>query len=697
MRCAVVLAFSTGIGAALSYFSVRLGLPYWWLTALVPIVAAFIIYFIIRRSTVGIVFTVLSALLFLYGALGVCFKVYEYSSVELDDGAAYAISGRVTEKSYSDGGYIKIKGITADGIPVDGVMTVYLDDEYGEFCDVGYEVSFSGTVYVNIPFAYGSDNTTKLLEDVRYRAYPTGDISSEYGFSLFGSINSAVRSLYFDNIDEDTAAIVYAMFTGNTEFVENSTMDSFRYGGVAHVFAVSGMHIVLVYGAVSFILKRLRLCPAAVAAISVALVFFYTGICGFTLSAVRAAIMCAVAALVRLSGGKYDTLSSLSLAFVAVMLVNPLNIISVGFQLSVAAVAGIALFCRPVTSALRKIKIPRGLASAAAMSFSAQVATFPILLSCFGYVSWASLLLNIIFVPLLSAIFTLQFALTLLAFIIPPLSQFFILIFSVPVSAVTAALVTVHAEDALISGFDFGPYAVLYFIGAYVISGHVNIKFRWRAIIAAALAIIIAVGLFLKNYVPAGGVKITASAYYNGSYAVLLRTSEGDVLIISENPSAYDISSMLSENGVTNPDALIILGGEESVFAYTLSGIDCKDIFINYTNINIQPYRGTTVHYEKNFNAAGMHFAFVGGNDVLAQAGGVDIGISFGEEAAIKKCDVLFAVTDGHVCNCAEAVYFTQVNFAYNVYDCGDLQFIADNGKIFLTGRAAVRSALGLR
>lgn len=696
VRLAAVLAFSVGAGAALSYFSASNGFPYWWLIALVPLTAAFIVYFIVRRSVRGIVFTVLSALLFLYGSSGVYFKIAAYTSVPLEDGSEYQICGKVTEKSFSgDGEYIKITSVTADGTFADGVMKVYLEDVYGEFCDVGYTVSFSATVYASDPFAYGGGSTTKLLEDVRYTAYPVTELQSEYGFSLFGSINSAIRSLYFDNLDEDTAAISYAMFTGNTDFVESSTMDSFRYGGVAHVFAVSGMHIVLVYGAVSFILKRMRLSQVWVAAISVALVFFYTGICGFTLSAVRAAIMCAVAALVRLSGGKYDTSVSLSLAFVAVMLVNPLNIISAGFQLSVAAVAGIALFCRPINAALRKIKIPSRISGAAAVSLSAQIATFPILLSCFGYVSWASLLLNIIFVPLLSAIFTIQFALTWLSLIIQPLAQFFILVFAVPTQAVCAALVTVRAEDALISGFDFGPSAALYFLAGYIISGHVNIKWRWRCIVSVLLAVIVVASLVLKNYVPAGGVRVTVSGYYGGSYAVLFRTPQGNVLVISENPSSYDISSLLSENGVSQPDALIILGGEDSVFAYTVSGTECSDIYVNYTNIGIQPYRGVTVHYEKDFTVAGVDFTFEGENDLYADAGGINFGISFGDEVNIKSCDVLFAATDLHICDCAQAIYFNQVNFAYNVYDYGDLQFVADNGKIFLTGRAALKSALG--
>ena len=692
VRAAVVLAFAIGCGAGFSYLSLYNSFPLWWLTALVPAAAAFVIFFIVRRNVAGITYTLLSVLLFLYGAIGVGAVLKNYSSVSLNNGGEYTISGTVREKSFTQSGeYIVIDGLSADGTDIDGAMTVYLGEQYGQFCEVGYSVRFGADVYVNDAFAYGNSYTERILSDIRYTAYPNTPVVSEYGFSLFGSINSAVRSLYFDNLDRDTAAIVYAMYTGNVDYIQTSTMDSFRYGGVAHVFAVSGMHIVLVYGAVSFVLKRLRLGQVPVAVISVILVFFYTGMCGFTLSAVRAAIMCAVAAAVRLAGGKYDGLVSLSLAFTAILLVNPLNITSVGFQLSVAAVAGIVLFCSVFTRALKKIKFPDFIASSVAMTLSAQIGTFPILLSCFGYVSWATLALNIVFVPLLSAIFTVQFAATLFAFVLPPLSQFFCLLFAVPTEAVTAALVVIRAEDVLISGFEFGIFTALYFLAVYIVSGHVNIRPSLRAVAATLLAAVIGAGLVLENYLPQGTMRITASAYYDGSSAVLFTTPQGNVLVISQQPSAYDISSLIA-NG-NDPDAVIILGGEESAFAYTLLGADCGDVYVYYANLNFQPFDGVTIHYLKDFTVAGIDFAFAGGYDIVAEYGGMRVGVSCGGSVAIDSCDLLFYSAPSHNCECSVYASFNQ-NGGLNMYDCGDLQFVVKDGTLYSLGNFSEKGAL---
>ena len=61
VRPAVLLAFAIGLGAGLSYTSSYYSFPMWWLIALVPVTAAFVIAFIILRKTKWIVLTVVCA------------------------------------------------------------------------------------------------------------------------------------------------------------------------------------------------------------------------------------------------------------------------------------------------------------------------------------------------------------------------------------------------------------------------------------------------------------------------------------------------------------------------------------------------------------------------------------------------------------------------------------------------------------
>lgn len=684
VRPAVVLALAAGVGAGVCYASVRGGWTYYCLIPIAPVTAAFLITFIVKRSARGVVLTVAALLVCLACALGMYCRLNAYADTTVEEGYGYQISGTVYEKGTSSyGAYIKLKDITVDDASVDGRMYVYLDDQYGKYCDVGYTVSFTGAVYVYNPFAYGGVSTTRLIEDVRYTAYPSSSLSSKYGFSLFGAANSAVRDLFEDSSDEDIAAIAYAMLTGNTEYVEDGSIESFRYGGIAHVFAVSGLHIGLVYSFACFILKKLRANKYLASAVSIALIFLYSGVCGFTLSSLRAAIMCTVSSVLNLFGGKYDSLSSVCISFTLITLINPLNILSVGFQLSISAVAGIALFAPQIRRLLRKIKIPQKISSAVSVSFSVQVATFPILLSTFGYVSWASLLLNVVFVPVLSAIFTLLFACTLLALIIAPISQFLISVPLAPLGAVCSLLLSSRAEEALISGFSFGAFLPLYYLAAICLSQRVNLRIPLRAAISVTLAGVLAACVILRNYVPAGSAKIVVSAYYGDSCAVLIRTNEGAVLIISDTPSSYDISSLLQDCAVTTPDAVVILGGEESAYAYNLLGVECDVLYVYYENIPVQAYTGVTINYLQNFSVAGIDFTYAGESDVVASYNGLTVGVSTGDTVQIESCDLLISSAEAGSCRYGTQVFFGASDITYSAYTDGDLIFAYKNGKLY--------------
>ncbi|MDE6613449.1 MAG: ComEC/Rec2 family competence protein, partial [Clostridia bacterium] len=266
--------------------------------------------------------------------------------------------------------------------------------------------------------------------------------------------------MLFDNLDYSTASIAYAMLTGNTQSVDEGSLDSFRYGGIAHVFAVSGLHIGIVFFILSFITKKLRVNKFAAAALIVSCIFFYSGVCGFTLSSLRAAIMCTVSLAAKLTHKKYDALNALALSAVIILFATPLSLFFVGFQLSVCAVAGIYLLSKRIERPLKKL--PKKLSSAVGVSFGAQAGTMPVMLANFGYLSGAGLLLNLIIIPLLSVIFQILFLSVLFCVIIAPAASFVIPVAALPLEAVTSFLIDAGFEKALISGFGAGAFVPLY-------------------------------------------------------------------------------------------------------------------------------------------------------------------------------------------------------------------------------------------
>ena len=136
-----------------------------------------------------------------------------------------------------------------------------------------------------------------------------------------------------------------------------------------------------------FLLKKFRVPAVVRVPIIFVCLLFYSGVCGFSPSSVRALVMCTVVLATDAAGIGHDKLTNVSLAAIVVLTVNPVHLFSVGFQLSLAAAAGILVLGGELARLLREhTPVPRKIGSALSVSFSAQVATFPVLIDCFGYV-----------------------------------------------------------------------------------------------------------------------------------------------------------------------------------------------------------------------------------------------------------------------------------------------------------------------
>ncbi|MDE6868134.1 MAG: ComEC/Rec2 family competence protein [Clostridia bacterium] len=494
-RIPVLLAIALVAGVLFGYLLVYLGISMLWIIAVVPVAAIIFILCAVfaKRSRILIILPILAAFIILGGALCGA-RLLNYSLKTLDDGATYTFSASVYEKGESAyGEYLILSGVKADGKNVGGKIIAYLTDG-ADGCEVGYKVTFTSSVSGYGLFTDGKLNYN-VQDNIKYSVKIEDGISASYRFSLFGTIRSAVRKTLFDNCDGDVAAVAYAMLTGNTQGIENSSMQTFRYGGIAHIFAVSGLHIGIAYGILTFFFKKVRLNKYAAAAICIAAVIFYAGICGFTLSSVRAVIMCAVSAIAKLFHQKYDSFNALSLAVILILVISPVSLFSVGFQLSVCAVGGIILLSKQIARPLKKA--PRFISSAVGVSLGAQFGTLPVMLAGFGYISGAGLLLNVIIVPILSIIFEVLFVSVTLCTILPFAAPFIIPYVTLPLQAVLSFLVGAGFEKALLYGFGGGLFGLFYLICVLAVSDKLNLKPIMRiGVFAGSLCLLCAYSLW---------------------------------------------------------------------------------------------------------------------------------------------------------------------------------------------------------
>ncbi len=304
------------------------------------------------------------------------------------------------------------------------------------------------------------------------------------------------RAFLKKNMSHDASSVALAITLGDTSGFSKYQLDNYRYAGVAHVFAVSGLHVGVMIGCVTFLCSKLKIRRKFRPFFILIPAFIYCGFCGFRPSSMRAFLMAGMTILSNYVGFKKDNLSSCAIAGFILLLINPFNLYDYGFKLSFVAVSSIfalsPLFIRN-TQKLKYFNEPL------ALSLSAGLGTFPILTQMSGYTSVISLLTNLFFVP----VSVVLYVSTLLIFVISALAS---LIFSGAGVLMKAPELLITAVDFLISKIDFSIFAIpvkigylsaLWYFGLACLSDYINLKPKNKAIIFASVIVAVLSGAFL--------------------------------------------------------------------------------------------------------------------------------------------------------------------------------------------------------
>lgn len=199
-------------------------------------------------------------------------------------------------------------------------------------------------------------------------------------------------------------SIVDALVLGVTDDIDDEIRMDYASTGVIHVLAVSGLHVGVIYGVIIFFLKRFnrsRQGKWLVALFSMAILWGYAFVTGLSPSVLRAVAMFSVALIAGPIQRKPNALNTLGVSAFVLLLLQPSMILSVGFQLSYAAVLGIIVFY-PVLNRLRgkqKGRLTRWLWQMTCVSLAAQLLTFPLTLYYFHQFPLYFLLANLVAIP----------------------------------------------------------------------------------------------------------------------------------------------------------------------------------------------------------------------------------------------------------------------------------------------------------
>ncbi|WP_337392793.1 ComEC/Rec2 family competence protein [Prevotella sp.] len=210
------------------------------------------------------------------------------------------------------------------------------------------------------------------------------------------------------NMSESAYAVVAAMTMGDRSGLTRELRQSYAASGASHVLALSGLHLGVIYGLLSliFVHRRMRVLGQVLAMVAI---WAYAALVGMPPSVLRSATMLTIFAFVVLTGRRQVSLNTLAFAAVVQLVVSPLSLWDVGFQMSFLAVLGIVM----LNMRLGNVETPACIGrwrvigwvwSLVKVSLAAQLAVAPLSMYYFGTFPCYFLLTNLVAIPLATII-----------------------------------------------------------------------------------------------------------------------------------------------------------------------------------------------------------------------------------------------------------------------------------------------------
>ena len=266
----------------------------------------------------------------------------------------------------------------------------------------------------------------------------------------------------------DAGALIPGMVIGDTGKQSSDFKNDMRRAGLTHLVAVSGANFAIVSAFIlwctQFIFRRI---PARLIATSIVLLAFIA-LVRPSPSVLRAAAMAAVMLIAMATHARGDSLPALGFAMAAVIVIDPWQARDPGFALSVLATAGLLLIAPRLTAYLQRW-LPRNLAAVIAIPIAALALCLPVIIALSGYISFISIVANIIAAPFVAPITIVGF----IAALISPVSPFaahLLLLLIRPFAVVITSIARWSANFSVLeittglAGFLIGVALLIFFI-----------------------------------------------------------------------------------------------------------------------------------------------------------------------------------------------------------------------------------------
>lgn len=230
-----------------------------------------------------------------------------------------------------------------------------------------------------------------------------------------------IEKLREQNLTPDERSIIQALILGEKKDIDKQVYQEYAAAGAVHILAVSGLHVGILYLFFAFLLKpinRIKYGKAIQALILLLLLWGFALLSGLSPSVTRAVTMFSFFALAGMVGRRTNSFHTLFLSLFALLVINPLLLFQVGFQLSYLAVFFI-IWLQPILYKIgySRFWLPRKIWAIVSVTICAQLGVLPLSLYYFHQFPGLFLITNIVVLPCLAIIMVGGILILLLAMV----------------------------------------------------------------------------------------------------------------------------------------------------------------------------------------------------------------------------------------------------------------------------------------
>ncbi|MGE8554648.1 MAG: ComEC/Rec2 family competence protein [Chryseobacterium jejuense] len=255
-------------------------------------------------------------------------------------------------------------------------------------------------IYISKDFSIVERNDLSFTEQIR-----------QYRLNVLKKIDKT-------DMSGTTKAFLKGIILADRTEMDMGTVQDFNRSGLVHLLAISGTHIVIIFGLFYFLMVRCIPLKFRKYSIILSLIFIwlFALFIGFGNSVLRSCIMLSVYFIFVLLQRKPDLLHSLALSAFIILILDTQQLFDVGFQLSFLAVLGIFWLNQPLLKYFPRADnyFKKLIFNTITISLSAQLATLPLVLYYFHQFSFVSIVANVFIVPFSEVIIVFSFLMTFL-------------------------------------------------------------------------------------------------------------------------------------------------------------------------------------------------------------------------------------------------------------------------------------------